>query len=634
MSDVIQLLPESIANQIHAGEVVQRPSSVVKELVENAIDAGASQIKVNIKDAGRTLIQVIDNGCGMSETDARMAFELHATSKIKTTDDLYNIRTMGFRGEALAAISIVADVELRTKQESSDSGTFIHIVGSKVITQECVQCGIGSNFMVKNLFFNTSARRKFLKKDATELKHIISEIQRIALANPLVGLSFIHNGDTIYDLLQGDNLVKRISAIFGKGSNQKLIPVETETSIINIKGFVGQPKYARKRYGEQFFFINGRYMRHVYFNKAISIAFEKLLPPDAIPSYFLFLTTDPQRIDVNVSPNKTEVKFENEKDIWHILIATIRESLGKFNVMPSIDFNQIGSVEIPVATKNTSKIEIPSIAINPTYNPFESSKTSKIEPTKVTIGSKMNTNTAFNSTVNTKAYTVKSRLGQEQEWNNLYSNFENTSETVKPDIFNVNLENNILEASQDRRSFQLKGKYIVSPVKSGLMLINQQRAHERILYEKYIGMLSHTTVASQQLLFPQILSLSTEDSAILATVADDLKLVGFNIEDKGDGEFAIIGIPAILDASNVVSVLENTIVEIKDNDIDLREKATEKIAESLAIASAISSNKILQNEEQNQLIDQLFVCSMPNYTPRGKLVLTILSADQIANLFS
>lgn len=629
MSDIIHLLPESIANQIHAGEVVQRPSSVVKELVENAIDAGASQIKINVKDAGRTLIQVSDNGCGMSETDARMAFELHATSKIKTADDLYNIRTMGFRGEALAAISIVADVELRTKQENADSGTFIHIVGSKVVAQECTQCGVGANFMVKNLFFNTSARRKFLKKDATELKHIISEVQRIALANPLVGFCFIHNGDTIYELLQGDNLLKRISAIFGKGSNQKLIPVKTETSLIKIKGFIGQPKYARKRYGEQFFFINGRYMKHLYFNKAISIAFERLLPPDSMPSYFLFFDIDPKRIDVNVSPNKTEVKFENEKDIWHILIAAVRESLGKFNVMPSIDFNQIGSVDIPVATKNIDQIEIPTISINPTYNPFESSNKLQ-QNNNMIIGSKMNINPASS---NYNSYTIKSKLGQEREWDNLYSSFENNT-GIKSNIFESSLGSNTLEASLDRRSFQLKGKYIISPVKSGLMLINQQRAHERILYEKYINMLSQTAVASQQLLFHQEFILNAEDSAILATVIDDLKLVGFNIEDKGDGEFAIIGIPAILDADNPIVVLENMIIAIKDSDIDLREKISEKIAESLAIASAISANKILQSEEQNQLIDQLFVCSMPNYTPRGKLILTILSTEQIKDLFS
>lgn len=355
MPDIIQLLPDSVANQIAAGEVIQRPASVVKELVENAIDAGASQIKINLKDAGRTLIQVSDNGCGMSDTDARMAFERHATSKIKGANDLFEIRTMGFRGEALASIAAIADVELHTCQHDQEIGTFIHINGSKVIKQEATSCACGTNFMVKNLFFNVPARRKFLKANSTELKHVITEVQRIALANSDISFSLIHNQQTIYELGQ-DNIRKRIGILFGKNSTQNLIPVNTETSLVNITGYIGQPKHARKTFGEQFFFVNKRYMRHSFFHKAVMQAYEKILPPDSIPSYFLFFEVKPESIDINIHPTKTEIKFESESAIWQMIRASVRESLGRHNVVPSIDFDQAGSIEIPLPPKNAGEI--------------------------------------------------------------------------------------------------------------------------------------------------------------------------------------------------------------------------------------------------------------------------------------
>lgn len=635
MSDVIQLLPESVANQIHAGEVVQRPSSVVKELVENAIDAGATQIKINIKDAGRTLIQVSDNGCGMSSTDARMAFELHATSKIKSAADLFNIRTMGFRGEALAAISIVADVELRTKQVDADLGTFIHIIGSEVQQHEPTQCAVGTNFMVKNLFFNTTARRKFLKADATELRHITTEFQRLALANPAVGLTFIHNNDLVYDLAQGDNLKKRILSIFGKGSSQKLIPIETPTTLVNISGFVGQPKYAKKGYGEQFFFVNGRYMKHLYFHKAVTTALEKLLPPGTNPSYFIFFELSPSKIDVNVSPNKTEVKFENERDIWHILMACIRESLGKFNVMPSIDFNQIGSIDIPVAKrKEDDEVEMPQITIDTTYNPFEpsSAKSFSSVPSQAvtTHSSKMNTGRGSSQVPKSNKATPK--------WETLYQSFQQdtrsdhssagapvTNVETRSSSFNFKQEETVAE----RRSFQIKGKYIVSPIKSGLMVINQRRAHERILYEKYIDAFRNTEVASQQLLFPQQIELNAAEAAILTSLDGELQQVGFHLEEQENNIFQITGIPAIIDSAEPVRVLEAMILRLKESEQDLRNQTIETMAENLAVASAIPYGKLLQPEEQHQLIDQLFACQLPNYTAGGKTVLSILPLEEL-----
>ncbi|MFV0366796.1 MAG: DNA mismatch repair endonuclease MutL [Mangrovibacterium sp.] len=657
MSDIIQLLPEAVANQIHAGEVVQRPSSVVKELIENAIDAGATQIKINIKDAGRTLIQVSDNGYGMSSTDARMAFELHATSKIREAADLFNIQTMGFRGEALAAISIVADVELRTKQAESECGTFIHIVGSEVKAHEPVQCALGTNFMIKNLFFNTSARRKFLKADKTELKHIVTEFQRLALANPAVGLSLMHNGDLLYELTVGDNLRKRILSVFGKGSNQKFIPIETNTSLANISGFVGQPKFAKKRYGEQFFFVNGRYMKHLYFHKAIMTAFEKLLPPGTNPSYFIFFEVNPSKIDVNVSPNKTEVKFENERDIWHILSACIRESLGKFNVMPSIDFDQIGSIDIPVAKKGSDEeVAMPQVTIDRTFNPFEHSPS-----TATTIGSKMNGGSSNSG--------AKARASAPQ-WDSLYQSFEQstpaepsvpefTIETrqsafnspreepvveTRPSAFNEvakpesSIKPSTLNFQQagtpvDRRSFQLKGKYIVSPIKSGLMVINQRRAHERILYEKYLAMFQNTDVASQQLLFPQRLELNAEESMILSSLEGELQRVGFQFEEQEKHVFQITAIPAIIDSNEPTQVLESMLSRFKDAEQDFRNQTIEVMAENLASASAIGYGKLLQPEEQHQLIDQLFACAIPNYTAGGKTVMSILSIDELEGMF-
>lgn len=634
MSDIIQLLPDSVANQIAAGEVIQRPASVVKELVENAIDAGATQITINIKDAGRTLVQVSDNGCGMSETDARMAFERHATSKIREANDLFNIRTMGFRGEALASIAAIADVELHTKQHEVEVGTFINIVGSKVLKQEVTSCANGTNFLVKNLFYNVPARRKFLKSNSTELKHIINEVQRVALANPEIGISLIHNQDSIYEMAAGDNIRKRVAAIFGKSINQNLVPVNTETSLVNIKGFVGQPKYARKTYGEQFFFANNRFMKHPFFNRAVMQAYEKILAPDSYPAYFLYLDVNPDCIDINIHPTKTEIKFENESAIWQIIHASVREALGKFNVMPSIDFDQAGSIDIPIAPKSREGIEAPKIEVDPTYNPFN------VEVKSYPGGTRGTTIGSYPSTSN--------KHEQVQHWEKLYSDFNKSADEESADneviISTSALSNNgeqeqttgltiqQEEVNPGRTCFQFKNKYILTPVKSGLMVIDQKRAHERILFENFMAMLAQQQIASQQLLFPHTFDLEASDAELLRSVVPNLKSLGFDIKESDTNHFIISGIPGILENVSPLEIIESLLEDLKNTAVDMHEKAKEKIAGSLAVASAIPYGHLLRNEELNQLIDQLFACSTPNFSPSGKQVLTIMPVDQFEKL--
>ena len=620
MPDIIQLLPDSVANQIAAGEVIQRPASVVKELVENAIDAGSTSITINIKDAGRTLIQVSDNGCGMSETDARMAFERHATSKIRSANDLFSIRTMGFRGEALASIAAIADVELHTKQHEAEVGTFIHMVGSKVLKQEATQCANGTNFLVKNLFFNVPARRKFLKTNSTELKHIINEVQRIALANPGIGLSLIHNQDPVYELACGDNIRKRIVALFGKAINQSLVPVNTETSLITIKGFIGQPKYARKTFGEQFFFVNSRFMKHPFFHRSIMQAYEKILPPESYPAYFLYFDIDTENIDINIHPTKTEIKFENESAIWQIVQASVREALGKFNVMPSIDFDQAGSIDIPVAQKNREGIEMPQIQIDPTYNPFN-------------VGAKPQTGSGGGG----GSYS-NSKHEQVQHWEKLYRDFQSEPEEVviQSSPATGSGEEDLQMKQEDfysgRTCFQFKNKYILTPVKSGLMVIDQKRAHERILFENFMTMLAQQQIASQQLLFPHRFDLNAADGEILRSVIPDLKSLGFDVKEPQTNQFVINGIPGILENNSPLEIIEGLLDDLKNTAVDLHEKAREKIAASLAGASAIPYGCVLKNEELNQLIDQLFACATPNFSPTGKQVLTIMPVDQFEKL--
>lgn len=613
MSDIIQLLPDSVANQIAAGEVIQRPASVVKELVENALDSGANEISVHIKDAGKTLIQITDNGCGMSPTDARMAFERHATSKISSANDLFCIRTMGFRGEALASIAAIADVELRTKKVEDEVGTFIHITGSEVKTQEPVACANGTGFMVKNLFFNVPARRKFLKANTTELKHILWEIQRVALPNPGIRFAFYHNNTLLYDLSKA-NYRKRVIDLFGRSLNQSLVTVDEETSIVKISGFIGQPKYARKTVGEQFFFVNGRYMRHPYFHKAIMQAYQQLLPPETFPSYFLYLETDPAAIDINVHPTKTEIKFENEREIWQIIHAAVRESLGKHNVVPSIDFDQSGSIDIPVPQKRGENVPFPEIQIDPEYNPFNAGRT---------------THSSSGSSKPAKA--------NPEHWEDLYQGAQlklksvaisgSEKEEGKRSLINSS------EQFSGKKTLQLKQKYILTPVKSGLMVIDQKRAHERILFERFMEIIKSDSVASQQQLFPQTIELNPADAAILKSILTDLSSLGFDIREFGKDTFIINGTPGVLEVSSPELIVERLLEEYKNSPVDAHKKAKEQIATSLAKVSSVDYGAELKQEEIDQLIDQLFACATPNFTPDGKKVLTIIPTSDIEKSF-
>lgn len=612
MSDIIQLLPDSVANQIAAGEVIQRPASVIKELVENALDAGASEIIIHVKDAGKTLIQVTDNGCGMSPTDARMAFERHATSKISSANDLFCIRTMGFRGEALASVAAIADVELKTKKTEDEVGTLIHIIGSEVKTQEPVACNNGTSFMIKNLFFNVPARRKFLKANSTELKHIIWEVQRVALPNPEIKITLFHNNSLLYELPKA-NYRKRIADVFGKSLNHSLVSVDEKTSLVSVFGFIGQPKYARKTMGEQFFFVNGRFMRHPYFHKAVSQAYQQLLPPDSFPSYFLFLETDPSEIDINVHPTKTEIKFENEREIWQIIHAAVRESLGKHNVVPSIDFDQSGSIDIPVPKRNMDDISFPEIPVNPDYNPFHSGRT--------TLGQ---TNSGKNEKVNLN------------HWEDLY---QGTQLKIKPEeqlkgIDESPLFANTSEQFSGKKTLQLKQKYILTPVKSGLMVIDQKRAHERILFERFLEILKSESVASQQQLFPQTIELNPADTEILKNMLEDLLSMGFDIREFGKNTFIINGTPGVLDISSPEAIVEKLLEEFKNSPVDAKVKIKEKIAISLAKASALDYGTELTQEQIDQLIDNLFACATPNFSPDGKRVLTIFPTADIEKSFN
>jgi DNA mismatch repair protein MutL len=610
VADIIHLLPDSVANQIAAGEVIQRPASVVKELVENAIDSGASKIQVQLKDAGRTLIQVTDNGKGMSPTDARMAFERHATSKISSANDLFAIRTMGFRGEALASISSVADVEMKTKPTGDEIGTFIHISGSEIITQEAISAPEGTTFSVKNLFFNVPARRKFLKTNTTELKHIITEIQRTALANPQIGFSLYHNGEPIYDLPVA-NFRKRIVNIFGNTMNQSLVDVNSDTTMTKITGFVGQPKFARKSFGEQFFFVNGRYMKHPFFHRGIMQAYDKILPHDMVPAYFVAFDIDPACIDINIHPTKTEIKFEDESRIWQLLHAAVREALGKFNVIPSIDFDQNGSMDIPIALRSTEGLKSPEISINPNYNPFEE-----------------------------KTYTIPSRgfspgAGQSSpdNWEQLYGEprqefeFNNIPEEEPQTLFPEQQNSPVSETGKNFITF--KNKYILTPVKSGLMVIDQRRAHQRILFEQFMVTLTNEEGISQQLLFPQTIEMNQSDATLLRSMLDDLNLMGIDMREFGPDTFIINGFPAYLDESNSKAIIESMLERMKTTATDLKENAREQMAISLAIASSVNYGRSLSNEEAASLIDSLFACQTPNFSPTGKPIIEIIKTDEI-----
>ncbi len=624
MSDIIRLLPDSVANQIAAGEVIQRPASVIKELVENAIDAGARQVDVLVTDAGKTSIQVIDDGKGMSGTDARLSFERHATSKIKSAADLFALQTMGFRGEALASIAAVAQVELRTRTEQEEVGTQLIISGSKVESQEAVSCPKGSSFSVKNLFFNVPARRKFLKSNQTELSNILTEFERIALVNPEVAFTLHHNGAELFNL-PAIQLRQRIMGVFGKKINQELLSLEVDTTMVRISGFVGKPESARKKGARQYFFVNGRYMRHPYFHKALVDAYERLVPVGEQVSYFIYFEVDPGNIDVNIHPTKTEIKFENEQAIWQILSAAVKETLGKFNAVPSIDFDTEGMPDIPAFEASPfSGVQAPQVSYNPEYNPFKTSSSSS----------------------HPSSYSSK----PSRDWEQLYAELEQHASSVagtpdeseygfgaasvqeqQPTLYTQ--PEAVAPVEQSGQHFQFKGRYIFTSVKSGLMIIDQQRAHIRILYDKYLNQIANRRGAAQGVLFPDIVQFPPSEAVVLQEYMEDLSFLGFELTDLGGGSYAINGVPSGIEGLNPTALVQDMVHTAMEKGGKVKEEVQGMLALTLAKAAAIVPGQVLTNEEMNGLVDELFALATPNYTPDGKTVLSVLQEDELEKLF-
>ena len=600
--DIIHLLPDSVANQIAAGEVVQRPASVIKELMENAVDAGASTIDVLVQDAGRTSIQVIDDGKGMTETDARMAFERHATSKIAKAEDLFTLQTMGFRGEALPSIAAVSQVKLTTRTAEQELGVQLCLEGSKVVSQEVCSCPVGANFEVSNLFFNVPARRKFLKSNQTELNNIIQDFERIALVNPSVSFTLSSNGNQLMQLPAGGSL-QRIVGIFGKKLGEQLLPLQVETSLVKISGFVGKPEAARKKGASQFLFVNGRFMRHPRFHYAVMEAFSHLIPDgDQVP-YFIYFEVDPANIDVNIHPTKTEIKFENETEIWSIVLAGVRDALGKFNAVPTIDFDVEGRPDIPTYdARGLGDVKVPRVQVNPTYNPFSSHSESR-KPVR--------------------------------QWEKLYEQAaaSQTNQSV-PNTQNVQSSQNLFQEEMEMSSqhYQYKGQYILTAVQSGLMMVDQRRAHVRILYERYMKQMQEHNAATQGLLFPELLELSPSDAALLTGILDDVRALGFDITSLGGSSFSIVGAPS--GQSNPVAVVQQMVESVKQQDGAHADALHHQLALVLARHNAIEIGEVLTPVQMETLIGDLFQCDNPNLSPSGKTIITILQQEQIDKMFN
>lgn len=615
MGGIIQLLPDSVANQIAAGEVIQRPASVIKELVENAIDAGASLIQVWVVNAGKTNIQVVDNGCGLSETDARLAFERHATSKIRNVTDLYALHTMGFRGEALPSIVAVAQVELKTRTAEEELGTRLLIEGSKIIEQEPIACPVGANFSVNNLFYNIPARRKFLKSNQTELNNILNEFERIALANPSVAMQLHNEGNCLLNLPAG-KLRQRILGIFGKKLDKNLIPIHVDTTLAKLDGYIGTPESSRKKGAQQFFFVNGRYMRHPYFTRAVLSAYDRLIPEGENIPFFIHINVDPARIDVNIHPTKTEIKFEDDQEIWHIIVAAAREALGKFSSVPTIDFDVSFRPDIPAFSDN-KHATIPSVKIDTGYNPFD------------------------HPSVPQSYRTPNSGASQ---WNELYdalqqspvtsanSHDEETTPQNVPDSLFEDTETDW--ESVDTDFIQFKGRFLITSVKSGLMLIDQHRAHVRILYENYKRNIEEQHGLSQGVLFPQMMQLSPSQAKLLADVMDQLKYIGFDLAPMGGRSYAINGVPSGTEGLDPVQLLLNIIEEISQgSNKKLGDEIYHTIAFAMAKKVAVPIGQVIGEKEIKALVEQLFACETPNYTPDGKTVIVIIPQDNINRLF-
>jgi DNA mismatch repair protein MutL len=613
MSDIIQLLPDSVANQIAAGEVVQRPASAVKELLENAIDSGANKIQLILKDAGKTLIQVIDNGCGMTVTDARMCFERHATSKVRKAEDLFAIRTMGFRGEAMASIAAISQVEMKTRRHEDEVGTLIEIEGAEVLKQEPVATAAGTGICIKNLFFNTPARRNFLRSNPAEMRHIIDEFQRVSMANPSVAFTLHHDGLEIYRL-PGSTLKQRIIHLFGNNYNERLIPVEEETTIINLKGYIGKPEFAKKTRGEQFFFVNNRFIKDAYLNHAVNKAYQELLSEDNFPLYVLFIDIDPAKIDVNVHPTKTEIKYLEEKSIYAIIHSAVKRSLGKFNISPTIDFDQETGFSAMITHKAPEDIVPPTISFNPDFNPFAETHSSDRH--------------------NSYSGNAALRTPSTKNWGSLYEIASHQPvEQSSIDMPGQGQEQEFVPLQ--KQLMQIHNRYIISQIKSGVMLIDQQAAHERILYERFIVHLEDRKGASQQSLFPQTVTLSPNDYELAKSLLEDIKSLGFEVREFGKNTLVIEGIPVDLGSNNIneTQLFEHLIEGFKNSQQELKLEKRDALARSMARNSAIKSGTALGQEEMNTLIEQLFACKTPNFSISGKPVIQTIGLAELDRKF-
>lgn len=628
MSDIIQLLPDSVANQIAAGEVIQRPASVVKELVENAIDAGATQIDVSIVDAGRTSIQVIDNGKGMSDTDARLSFERHATSKIRKADDLFNLNTMGFRGEALASIAAVAQVQLKTRLHDEELGSHLVIAGSQFLSQEPCACWVGSNFMIENLFYNVPARRKFLKSNTTELNNIITAFERIVLVYPEIAFTFHSNGSEMYNL-RASSLRQRIVDVFGKRINQDLLPVNVDTSVCGISGFVGKPESAKKKGAKQYFFVNGRFMRHPYFGKAVQSAFDRLLPQGEQVPYFIYFNVQPEDIDVNIHPTKTEIKFENEQAIWQILMAAVKDSVGAFNNVSSIDFDVEGKPDIPVFDPHNSSV-IPEVKYNPDYNPFREESEAVISQAHAfTAGSQVKQSRMGQS----DGAVYRSKLPE--QWDELFIGLEPEQSAMHQTIFPEQADPSSSEsiiAEKSPSHYQYKGRFIMTAVKSGLMVVDQHRAHLRILFEQYQQQLAQRKMHAQKILFPETIDFSARERVLLEKVNDKLDAMGFELSPLGNNTYSINAIPEGLEGIDIQALLHEMLDQEAEHGSSSVQNVYDHLALSMARAAAIPYGQVLGNDEMENIINSLFLCANVNYTPDGKNILFILKQKEIEQM--
>ena len=656
MNDIIQLLPDSVANQIAAGEVIQRPASVIKELVENSIDAGATLINVVCVDSGRTSIQVTDNGKGMSETDARLSFERHATSKIRQADDLFNLHTMGFRGEALASIAAVAQVELRTRRPDDDLGTALTIAGSRFVSQEPVQCPVGCNFTISNLFYNVPVRRKFLKSNTTELNNIVTAFERIALVYPDVAFTLYNNQTELYNLKAG-GLRQRIVDVIGKKINQHLLPIDIDTTMCKISGFVGKPESARKKGARQFFFVNGRYMKHPYFHKAIMTAYERLIPEGEQIPYFIYFTVNPTDIDVNIHPTKTEIKFENEQTVWQILTAAVRDAVGMFNDVTAIEFDTEGQPDIPaLGAMPQADISAPKVQYNPAYNPFNesSAQRSSAAPdnweqlyeglssahsrqqsapslfgndTGGVIQSRSNVaNKPFadNGIVLSKGFSKPDGLNAESAGFNALS--------ADTDMLSASTEPSPLEEKSPTH-YQYKGRYIMTSVKSGLMIVDQYRAHTRILYEGYIEQMQKRRPSSQKPLFPDTIHFSASDKVVVEAVMPELQNIGFELTPNEEGDYTITAVPSGLDGLDYVALVQDLVASAREKTTSAIDDINHSIALELARNAAVTYGQVLTNAEMENIVNSLFACSNFSYTPDGKKILTMLRQTDLEQLF-